>query len=65
MNHTPRYDLSPVYFTVTQEKNNFFHFLVQICAIIGGVFTVAGIIDSIVHRSVKTLLKKAEMGKLN
>jgi hypothetical protein len=32
---------------------------VQICAIIGGVFTVAGIIDSLVHRSVVAILKKA------
>jgi len=38
--------------------------MVQICAIIGGVFTVAGIIDSIVHKSVTALLKKAELGKL-
>jgi len=46
------------------KKESFFHFLVQICAIIGGIFTVAGIIDLVIHRSVAHILKKAEMGKL-
>jgi len=60
-----RYDLSPVFVTITQENKSFLHFLVQVCAIIGGVFTVAGIIDSVLHKSVQTILKKAEMGKLS
>lgn len=59
-----RYDLSPVTVRVSQFKANFFHFMVQICAIIGGVFTVAGILDSIVHKSVLHLMRKAEIGKL-
>lgn len=41
------------------------HFLVEICAIIGGVFSVAGIIDAIIHKSMVTILKKAQMGKLS
>ena len=39
-------------------------FFINICAILGGVFTVVGIIDSIVHKSVLILLRKAEMDKL-
>ena len=34
-----------------------------ICAIIGGVFTVAGMIDSMVYHSAKALQKKIELGK--
>jgi hypothetical protein len=57
-----RYDLSPVTVKFSLEREGFFHFIVQICAIIGGVFTVAGIIDSVVHKSVVAILKKHEMG---
>lgn len=60
-----RYDLSPIVVSFYQKKEPFFHFLVQLCAIIGGVFTVAGIIDGIFHKSIKTLLKKAEINKLS
>ena len=35
------------------------------CAIIGGILTVAGIVDSIVNKSVVHVMKKFEMGKLN
>jgi len=60
-----RYDLSPVTVKYTQRKESFFRFLVQICAIIGGIFTVAGIIDALVHKSVVAILKKAQIGKLS
>jgi len=59
-----RYDLSPVTVKFFQTKESFFRFLVQICAIIGGIFTVAGIIDALVHKSVVNILKKAQIGKL-
>jgi len=59
-----RYDLSPVTVKYTHHKETFFRFLVQICAIIGGIFTIAGIIDAIVHKSVVKIMKKANMGKL-
>ena len=59
-----RYDLSPVTVKFSRERGSIFHFLVQVCAIIGGVFTIAGIIDSIIHRSVSNIIKKAEFGKM-
>ena len=59
-----RFDLSPITVRYWQYKENIFHLLIQICAIIGGIFTVTGIIDALVHKSVVALLKKAEMGKL-
>jgi len=36
----------------------------QVCAIVGGTFTVAGIIDSLVFTATG-LFKKAQLGKLN
>ncbi|CAD8177444.1 unnamed protein product [Paramecium pentaurelia] len=60
-----RYDLSPVTVKFLQYRESFLHFLVQICAILGGVFTIASIVDGMIHKSVVALLKKYEMGKLS
>ena len=59
-----RYDLSPITVEYKQYKETFLNFFINICAIIGGVFTVTGIIDAIVHKSVMILLRKAEMNKI-
>lgn len=59
-----RYDLSPVTVRFTQVKESFFHFMVQVCAIVGGLFTVAGLVDSMIHSSMRRILKKADAGKL-
>ena len=39
------------------------HFATDICTIIGGVFAVAGIIDSLLYRSSKLLQQKLQIGK--
>jgi hypothetical protein len=59
-----RYDLSAITVRFTEKRKSFAHFLVQICAIIGGVFTVLGLVNSFLHSTLRTVLKKAEMGKL-
>jgi len=55
-----RYELSPVTVRYTQSGQSAFTFIVQICAIIGGIFTVVGIIDSLLHASVKALFGKKD-----
>ena len=60
-----RYDLSPVTVKFILNSESFAEFIVQICAIVGGVFTVSGIIDAMIHKSVMTLIKKAQEGKLS
>lgn len=47
-----------------QEKESLLEFFIHICAIIGGIFTVAGIIDAIIYRSVSILFKE-RIGKLS
>lgn len=59
-----RYDFSPVTVRYKETCESFSHFLVQICAVIGGVFTVAGLVDSLLHTSIVELGKKAQIGKL-
>ena len=59
-----RYDISPITVEYKQYKETFLNFFINICAIIGGVFTITGIIDAIIHKSVMILLRKAEMNKI-
>ena len=59
-----KYDLSPITVEYKQTKISFLTFLINVFAILGGVFTVAGIIDAIIHKSVLMLLRKAEMNKI-
>ncbi|KAA8523715.1 hypothetical protein F0562_010138 [Nyssa sinensis] len=56
------FELSPMQVLITEDPKSFSHFITNICAIIGGVFTVAGILDSILHNTLR-FMKKVELGK--
>lgn len=45
--------------------SSFGHLATNICAIIGGIFTVAGIVDSIFYNSLHLIKKKIELGKFS
>uniref|UniRef100_K3XBV9 Thioredoxin domain-containing protein n=1 Tax=Globisporangium ultimum (strain ATCC 200006 / CBS 805.95 / DAOM BR144) TaxID=431595 RepID=K3XBV9_GLOUD len=53
-----RYDLSPMSVRITEAVVPFYHFVTSACAIIGGVFTVIGIIDQLIHQTVRAMNKK-------
>ncbi|KAI4333822.1 hypothetical protein L6164_018583 [Bauhinia variegata] len=55
-------ELSPMQVLITENQKSFSHFITNVCAIIGGVFTVAGILDSILHNTVR-MMRKVELGK--
>ncbi|BAT89920.1 Protein disulfide-isomerase [Vigna angularis] len=55
-------ELSPMQVLITENQRSFSHFITNVCAIIGGVFTVAGILDSILHNTIR-MMKKVELGK--
>ena len=40
------------------------HFLTSVCAIVGGVFTVSGLIDSGLYHGQRVIKKKMQLGKL-
>ena len=44
-------------------KRSIGHFATDVCTIIGGVFTVAGIVDAMLYRSSKLLQQKLQLGK--
>ncbi|CAI9781775.1 unnamed protein product [Fraxinus pennsylvanica] len=58
------YDINPIKVTFTEEHAPFLHFLTHICAIVGGIFTVAGIVDSFVYHGQKAL-RKRKLGKFS
>lgn len=58
------YDVSPLNVVVKEERRSAAEFLTSLCAIIGGVFTVLGLFDSVVYHGVK-VVQKMELGKLN
>ncbi|CAD5116532.1 DgyrCDS5411 [Dimorphilus gyrociliatus] len=59
-----RYDLSPITVKYHERRKPIYSFLTTLCAIVGGTFTVAGIIDSLIF-SASEIFKKFEIGKLN
>jgi hypothetical protein len=58
------YDLSPLSVVTTEEYTPLYKFVTSLCAIVGGVFTVLGLLDSIVYRGMKTVQRKQALGKL-
>ena len=57
------YDLSPMQVVLNERRIPLYHFLTSVCAIIGGVFTVIGLFDSVMFFGLGTLAKKTELGK--
>jgi hypothetical protein len=46
-----------------EERTSFLHFLTSVCAIVGGVFTVSGILDAFVYHGAQAVRKKVDLGK--
>lgn len=57
------YELSPMMIRYTEKNRSFLHFLTSVCAIIGGIFTVAGLVDSAIYHGGRALQRKIELGK--
>ncbi|XP_058080097.1 uncharacterized protein LOC131228222 [Magnolia sinica] len=57
------YDFSPIKVMFTEGNVSLLHFLTNICAIVGGVFTVSGIVDAFVYHGQRAIKKKMEIGK--
>jgi hypothetical protein len=56
-------DISPMLITYTEYQKPFSHFLTDTCAIVGGIFTMAGLIDGLIYTAEKKLGKKMDLGK--
>ena len=54
------YSFSPFMVEVTNTRDSFFRLLTSVCAIVGGVFTIAGIIDSVLFHSSRLLRRRTQ-----
>ncbi len=50
---------------IVEHSSSFLSFLTSVCAIVGGVFTVSGIVDAFVYTSTRLIKKKMELGKFS
>lgn len=53
-----KYDLSPISIVVQEERMPLYRFITSSCAIIGGVFTVIGLLENIIHVTQQQFSKK-------
>lgn len=59
-----KYELNPITVRYQERRPPLYTFLTTVCAIVGGTFTVAGIIDSVIFTASEAF-KKFELGKLS
>lgn len=61
------YDLSPIKVHIYEARPyaSLAHFVLQLCAIGGGVFTVMGLVDALLYHGIATVKKKISIGKLS
>ena len=46
-----RYDFSPTMVRRVEVRRTFLQFLTSLCAILGGVFAISGLVDQVIHRA--------------
>ncbi|EWM28250.1 endoplasmic reticulum-golgi intermediate compartment protein 3 [Nannochloropsis gaditana] len=56
------YDTSPVHVEFQERRKGLLPFLTSVCAIVGGVFSVFGVVDGVVHNLMKNGLPTGKMG---
>jgi len=52
------YDLSPIRVDLRESSKSFLHFLTNLCAIVGGVFTVASLVDAFLFQGIVSIKQK-------
>ena len=61
---TFQYDLSPMQVLVAEESEGTFRFVVYVFAILGGGFTVFGLLDGFIFHGNRLLREKIGLGKV-
>lgn len=56
------FEISPILIVHTETRQSFAHFLTSLCAIVGGVLTVASLVDSILFATGRALKKSTGGG---
>jgi hypothetical protein len=58
------FDISPLVILVVKDNMPLYRFLTSLCAVVGGVFTVIGLVDSGIFHAMNSIKKKQQLGKL-
>ena len=53
------YDISPVKVVMKEEAKTWASYVTGLCAVIGGIYTVIGLIDNVLYHGSNTILKKS------
>lgn len=53
-----RYDFSPIMVRRVEVRRTFLQFLTSLCAILGGVFAISGLVDQLLYRATETRKSK-------
>lgn len=53
-----RYDFSPIMLRLIETRQSWLYFLTSVCAILGGVFALTGVLDTIFYRVAETAKTK-------
>ena len=56
------YDLSPIKVDIAVYRTSVWKFLAEVCASVGGVFAVSGIVDKVVYKGSLAIKKKIQLG---
>lgn len=56
------YDLSPIKVDIAECRTSVWKFLAEVCASVGGVFAVSGIVDKVVYKGSLAIKKKIQLG---
>jgi len=59
-----QYSFSPLMVRYEEKKKPLSTFLVSLCAVIGGVYTVASLVDLFIYNSSRALQRKMESNKV-
>ena len=59
------YDVSPIQATILDARKPWSDFVVSLCAIIGGAFSIFGIVDAMYYGADRAIRKKLAVGKLS
>jgi cytochrome c553 len=57
------YEFSPIHVKLTETPRSLGHFLTALCSIVGGVVTVAGLVDAAIFNTSRIVQRKMELGK--
>ncbi|KAJ3354099.1 Endoplasmic reticulum-Golgi intermediate compartment protein 3 [Kappamyces sp. JEL0680] len=57
------YDISPMLVKYEEYRKPFSHFITDLCAIVGGVWTISAIVDGMIYSQTKRIAQKTDLGK--